>query len=95
MRLGEADPFADSDDDTLIYKVRRALHEFLRGLEADMRALQAKKVGEVEVEPGFSHTQQIGIAMACLIEDGKQRLIDFVKDVRAWPSRLVVSVSGR
>lgn len=28
MRLGEADPFADSDDDTLIYKVRGALSKF-------------------------------------------------------------------
>lgn len=95
MRLGEADPFADSDDDTLIYKVSRALYERLRGLEADIRALQAKKVGEVEVEAGFSHTQQIGIAMACLIEDGNQRFVDFVKDVRAWPSRLVDSVPER
>lgn len=43
--------------------------------------MQAKKVGEVEVEPGFSHTQQIGIAMACLIEAGNQRFVDFVKDV--------------
>ncbi|KWU43381.1 timeless-domain-containing protein, partial [Rhodotorula sp. JG-1b] len=78
MRLGEADPFADSDDDTLIYK--------------------AKKVGEVEVEPGFSHTQQIGIAMACLIEDGKQRLIDFVKDqlalVSAARTEIVLTTDG-
>jgi hypothetical protein len=95
MRLGEADPFADSDDDTLIYKVRRALHESLRGLEADIRALQAKKVGEVEVEPGFSHTQQIGIAMACLIEDGNQRLVDFVRDVRAWLFKFVLSLPRR
>ncbi|TKA58341.1 hypothetical protein B0A53_00079 [Rhodotorula sp. CCFEE 5036] len=78
MRLGEADPFADSDDDTLIYK--------------------AKKVGEVEVEPGFSHTQQIGIAMACLIEDGNQRLVDFVRDqlalVSAARTEIVLTTDG-
>ncbi|GAA5975641.1 hypothetical protein JCM10908_005228 [Rhodotorula pacifica] len=78
MRLGEADPFADSDDDTLIYK--------------------AKKVGEVEVEPGFSHTQQIGIAMACLIEAGEQRLVDFVKDqlalVSAARTEIVLTTDG-
>ncbi|GAA6000092.1 Tof1p [Rhodotorula paludigena] len=60
MRLGEADPYADSDDDTLIYK--------------------AKKVGEVEVQPGFSHTQQIGIAIAVLVDNGDQRLVDLIKD---------------
>ncbi|GAA5867194.1 hypothetical protein JCM3774_002365 [Rhodotorula dairenensis] len=78
MRLGEADPFAESDDDTLIYK--------------------AKKVGEVEVEPGFSHTQQIGIAMACLIEAGNQRFVDFVKDqlalVSASRTEIVLTVDG-
>ncbi|BGP30852.1 Topoisomerase 1-associated factor 1 [Rhodotorula toruloides] len=59
MRMGEVDPFADSDNDTLMYK--------------------AKKIGEVEVQPGFSHTQQIGIAVACLLEAGEQRLVDMVK----------------
>ncbi|BGP23540.1 replication fork protection complex subunit Tof1/Swi1 [Rhodotorula toruloides] len=59
MRMGEVDPFADSDDDTLMYK--------------------AKKIGEVEVQPGFSHTQQIGIAVACLLDGGEQRLLDMVK----------------
>ncbi|TNY24515.1 timeless protein-domain-containing protein [Rhodotorula diobovata] len=69
MRLGEADPYADSDDDTLIYK--------------------AKKIGEVEVAPGFTHTQQIGIAIACLVEAGDEKLIDLVK------SQLVLASAAR
>ncbi|GAA5823835.1 hypothetical protein JCM5353_006373 [Sporobolomyces roseus] len=60
MRMGDADPYASSDDDTPAYR--------------------AKKIGEVEVQPGFSHTQQMGIAITCLIETGKLPLIELVKD---------------
>ncbi|GAA5948542.1 hypothetical protein JCM3765_004917 [Sporobolomyces pararoseus] len=60
MRLGEADPYASSDDDTPLYR--------------------AKKIGEVEVEPGFSHTQQMGIAITCLVDTGKLSLIETLKE---------------
>ncbi|GAA5852706.1 hypothetical protein JCM8547_002595 [Rhodosporidiobolus lusitaniae] len=69
MRLGELDPFGDSDDDTLGYR--------------------AKKVGEVEVQPGFSLTQQIGIAMACLVDGENLPLIELVK------SQLVLASAAR
>ncbi|GAA5935882.1 Tof1p [Sporobolomyces koalae] len=46
----------------------------------DTPAYRAKKIGEVEVEPGFSHTQQIGIAITCLIETGKLPLIETLQD---------------
>ncbi|GAA5906718.1 hypothetical protein JCM8208_006366 [Rhodotorula glutinis] len=78
MRLGEADPYGDSDDDTLIYK--------------------AKKIGEVEVAPGFSHTQQIGIAIACLVEAGDDKLIDLIKSqlvlASAARTEIVLTVDG-
>jgi len=91
MRLGEADPYGDSDDDSLIYKVRRLFRSpfnALSSLESGADVLvplsrtQAKKIGEVEVAPGFSHTQQIGIAIACLVEAGDDKLIDLIKSVR-------------
>ncbi|GAA6001966.1 hypothetical protein JCM10207_003015 [Rhodosporidiobolus poonsookiae] len=59
MRLGELDPYADSDDDTPAYR--------------------AKKIGEVEVQPGFSLTQQIGIAIACLVDGDELALVELVK----------------
>ncbi|SCV67720.1 BQ2448_5331 [Microbotryum intermedium] len=34
--------------------------------------------GEVEVTPGFSLTQQIGIAVACLVDAGELSLVEFV-----------------
>ncbi|GAA5831127.1 hypothetical protein JCM3766R1_006246 [Sporobolomyces carnicolor] len=46
----------------------------------DTPLYRAKKIGEVEVEPGFSHTQQMGIAITCLIDSGKLPLIEIVKD---------------
>lgn len=39
--------------------------------------------GELEVEPGFSLTQQIGIVLASLTDDDQLSLIDLVKNVRA------------
>ncbi|GAA5909890.1 hypothetical protein JCM6882_002043 [Rhodosporidiobolus microsporus] len=66
MRLGEMDPYADSDDDTLGYK--------------------AKKIGEVEVQPGFSLTQQIGIAIACLVDAENLPLVELVKSQLALAS---------
>ncbi|GAA6027789.1 hypothetical protein JCM8097_001720 [Rhodosporidiobolus ruineniae] len=59
MRLGEIDPYADSDDDTPAYR--------------------AKKLGEVEVQPGFSLTQQIGIAIACLVDGENLPLVELIK----------------
>ncbi|GAA5927146.1 hypothetical protein JCM1841_006062 [Sporobolomyces salmonicolor] len=59
MRMGEADPYASSDDDTLMYR--------------------AKKIGEVEVQPGFTHTQQIGIAITCLVDGENLPLVELVK----------------
>ncbi|GAA6007730.1 hypothetical protein JCM11491_003944 [Sporobolomyces phaffii] len=46
----------------------------------DTPLYRAKKIGEVEVEPGFSHTQQIGIAITCLIDSGKLPLIETLKE---------------
>ena len=42
---------------------------------------QAKKIPVVEVEPGFSHTQQMGIAITCLVDTGKLSLIETLKEV--------------
>ncbi|GAA5880461.1 hypothetical protein JCM16303_005390 [Sporobolomyces ruberrimus] len=46
----------------------------------DTPAYRAKKIGELEVAPGFSHTQQIGIAITCLVDTGKLALIEILKD---------------
>ncbi|GAA5828412.1 hypothetical protein JCM11251_006233 [Rhodosporidiobolus azoricus] len=69
MRLGELDPYAESDDDTLGYK--------------------ARKIGEVEVQPGFSLTQQIGIAIACLVDGDNTALVELVK------SQLILASAAR
>ncbi|GAA5969681.1 hypothetical protein JCM11641_008004 [Rhodosporidiobolus odoratus] len=66
MRLGELDPYADTDDDTPAYR--------------------AKKIGEVEVQPGFSLTQQIGIVIACLVDGEDLELVELVKSQLALAS---------
>ena len=83
MRMGDADPYASSDDDTPAYRVSLLSSAPLLAQVVLMENTvpQAKKIGEVEVEPGFSHTQQMGIAITCLIETGKLPLIEVVKDV--------------
>ena len=37
--------------------------------------------GEVQVKKGYSWSEQIGIAVAALVEDGKSELAEWVKDV--------------
>lgn len=37
---------------------------------------------EVQVKKGYSWSEQIGIAIAALVDDGKTELIEWVKDVR-------------
>ncbi|KAG6380363.1 timeless protein-domain-containing protein [Boletus reticuloceps] len=37
--------------------------------------------GEVQVKKGYSWSEQIGIAVAALIEDGKSELVEWVKDI--------------
>ena len=44
---------------------------------------------DVQVKKGYSWSEQLGIAIACLVEDGKMELIEWVKQVgrllwRAW-----------
>ncbi|GAA5903525.1 Tof1p [Sporobolomyces salmoneus] len=46
----------------------------------DTPLYRAKKLGEVEVEPGFSHTQQVGIAITCLVDSGRLPLIEVLKE---------------
>lgn len=36
---------------------------------------------EVQVKRGYSWSQQLGIAIACLLESGKGELVDWVKEV--------------
>ncbi|KAH8102126.1 timeless protein-domain-containing protein [Cristinia sonorae] len=36
---------------------------------------------DVQVKKGYTWSQQLGIAMACLTKDGKQNLIDWVKEI--------------
>lgn len=44
---------------------------------------------DVQVKKGYSWSEQLGIAIACLVEDGKMELIEWVKQVgrllwQAW-----------
>jgi replication fork protection complex subunit Tof1/Swi1 len=90
MRLGEADPYADSDDDTPAYRVRSSPLPAVSPIKLTLPSLrkQAKKVGEVEVQPGFSLSQQIGIAIACLVDENDSPLVEIVKEVRSSPFSL-------
>lgn len=36
---------------------------------------------DVQVKKGYSWTEQMAIAIACLVEEKKMELIDWVKDV--------------
>lgn len=38
---------------------------------------------EVQVKKGYSWSEQLGIAVACLIENGNQKLVDWAKEVRS------------
>lgn len=40
---------------------------------------------EVQVKKGYSWSEQIGITVAALIEDGKTELVEWVKDVSKLP----------
>ncbi|CEQ41477.1 SPOSA6832_03222, partial [Sporobolomyces salmonicolor] len=80
MRMGEADPYASSDDDTLMYRVRLSvLLPAPEETDPNSFVQQAKKIGEVEVQPGFTHTQQIGIAITCLVDGENLPLVELVK----------------
>lgn len=37
--------------------------------------------GEIQVKKGYSWSEQIGIAVAALVEEGKSELAEWVKDV--------------
>lgn len=37
--------------------------------------------GEVQIKKGYSWSEQIGIAVAALVEEGKSELVEWVKDV--------------
>lgn len=39
---------------------------------------------DVQVKKGFSWTEQMAIAIACLVEDEKMELINWIKDVRTF-----------
>lgn len=36
---------------------------------------------DVQVKKGYSWSEQLGIAIACLVDNGQQNLIDWVKEV--------------
>lgn len=38
--------------------------------------------GEVQVKKGYSWSEQIGVAVAALVEQGRSELVEWVKDVR-------------
>ena len=53
---------------------------------------------EVQVKKGYSWSEQLGVAIACLVEDGKTELIDWVKQVKRlarWAWREADSDSAR
>jgi replication fork protection complex subunit Tof1/Swi1 len=39
---------------------------------------------DVQVKKGYSWSEQLGIAIAVLVEGGEGGLVDWVKDVRIW-----------
>lgn len=45
---------------------------------------------EVQVKKGYSWSEQIGIAIAALVEDGKAELVEWVKDVCNHISHLII-----
>lgn len=51
-----------------------------KGLQDD-DYLDNKRPPEVQVKRGYSWSQQLGIAIACLVDKGEQKLIDWVKEV--------------
>ncbi|KAK4698763.1 hypothetical protein P7C70_g7506, partial [Phenoliferia sp. Uapishka_3] len=57
--------------------------------EDDGPSMKAKMLGEVEVQPGFSLSQQIGIAIACIVDAGNGALIETVK------SQLALAAASR
>ncbi|GAA6062112.1 hypothetical protein JCM10212_000866 [Sporobolomyces blumeae] len=65
---------------THLGKMRQGETDPYASSDDDTPAYRAKKAGEVEVQPGFSHTQQIGIAITCLIETGRLPLIETLKE---------------
>jgi len=40
---------------------------------------------DVQVKKGFSWSEQLGIAIAVLVEGGEQELVDWIKDVGSLP----------
>lgn len=81
MRLGNWDPYASSDDDKKggLSKVASLLLSFVTSTDP---FVQAQLSGDVEVQEGFTLSQQIGIAMACLVDDDRMNLVEFVQEVR-------------
>ncbi|EJD01845.1 timeless-domain-containing protein [Fomitiporia mediterranea MF3/22] len=50
-----------------------------RGRDKDVET--DKHPAEVQVKKGFSWSEQLGIAIACLLENGQQELVDWVKEI--------------
>ena len=44
---------------------------------------------EVQVKKGYSWSEQLGIAIACLVENGQKELIDWVQEVILFLSQKV------
>lgn len=76
MRLGADDPYATSEDETVV------------------RARNA----EYEVAEGFTHTQQIGIAIGALVDEGNLAVVEHIRNQIAIASEarkeIVLSIDG-
>ncbi|KZT43312.1 timeless-domain-containing protein [Sistotremastrum suecicum HHB10207 ss-3] len=55
-------------------------------------------VGEVQVKKGYSWSEQLGIAIACLVEKGQLSLVDWVKQILTMAStqrrRIIEEIDG-
>ncbi|EMD36798.1 hypothetical protein CERSUDRAFT_105876 [Gelatoporia subvermispora B] len=49
--------------------------------KADRSAVDAKVSQEVQVKKGYSWSEQLGIAIGCLVEDGKKDLVEWTKQI--------------
>ena len=53
---------------------------------------EAERPAEVKVKKGYTWSQQLGIAIACLVEKGQKGLVDWVREVRVIVFFFYVSV---
>lgn len=76
MKMREGGDAYSSGDDA---KVIRSLMKSLASAIVLIMHEQAGD-GEIEVAPGFSLSQQIGIVVGCIVEDENSFLLDTIKE---------------